>query len=232
MFLVYIFSTENIKAGFSATGIYPLNRGKYSVDRLDKIKLNTYEAWVAAGKERDEDNNLILPPTSSSNVSASQMVVVPEVHNTPGPSSSQCAPPQPPSGMSPSLGPSSRTPMGMQSRSPKVPEQPTVMTVRDHIKAAFAIGDNVNQEFANELRARGNEEVSKFIGILVSQTCQEDARVQSCSLEDVLHKRGRPAGPPLKKRKVLSMEAAVITDEQYQKKINEARNPRPKKKGA
>ena len=35
-------SEKNIKSGFSATGIYPVDKLKYNLSRLDQIKLKTY----------------------------------------------------------------------------------------------------------------------------------------------------------------------------------------------
>ncbi|XP_050706357.1 tigger transposable element-derived protein 6-like [Eriocheir sinensis] len=39
-------SPENIKAGFYATGIHPLNPEKYKSDRLCPLKMKTYKAWI------------------------------------------------------------------------------------------------------------------------------------------------------------------------------------------
>ena len=90
--ILLVFSTYNIKAGFRATGIHPINRKKYCVDRLDKMKLKTYEAWVASDKQRNNENNIILLSISdgAQDVSARQSHV-PEDDN-PDTSTSQSAP--------------------------------------------------------------------------------------------------------------------------------------------
>ena len=46
-------SPKNIMAGFSATGVYPVDKTKYPADRLDNRLLRRYNTWVAAGKPDD-----------------------------------------------------------------------------------------------------------------------------------------------------------------------------------
>lgn len=53
-------SAKNITAGFCTTGIYPVDRTKYKVDRLDKIKLASHDSWVAGGKPLDEAGEAIV----------------------------------------------------------------------------------------------------------------------------------------------------------------------------
>ena len=48
-------SARNIKAGFEATGVYPVNSAKYQIERLDKVKLKTYEQWKSTGSPVDSD---------------------------------------------------------------------------------------------------------------------------------------------------------------------------------
>ena len=43
-------SEDNVKAGFRATGIVPLDPSKYSIDRLNKAKMITYRNWQKLGK--------------------------------------------------------------------------------------------------------------------------------------------------------------------------------------
>ena len=46
----------NIKSGFSATGLWPLDRGKYSANRFDPRVLQKYKEWKeAGGKELNWD---------------------------------------------------------------------------------------------------------------------------------------------------------------------------------
>ena len=53
-------SIDNIKAGFRATGIVPIDKSKYNIDRLDPIKLETYKKWVDNGKPQNDNNEPIL----------------------------------------------------------------------------------------------------------------------------------------------------------------------------
>ena len=46
-------SPENIRSGFRATGIYPLDRSKYPTDRYDPRLVKRYEQWVQLGKPED-----------------------------------------------------------------------------------------------------------------------------------------------------------------------------------
>ena len=45
--------SKNAISGFECTGIYPVNRLKYPIDRLDERLLNKYEEWVKEGKPDD-----------------------------------------------------------------------------------------------------------------------------------------------------------------------------------
>lgn len=54
----------NIKAGFKATGIFPVDKEKYKISRLDKFKLELYNKWQSSGSQKDEEGNPILEKTS------------------------------------------------------------------------------------------------------------------------------------------------------------------------
>ena len=53
-------SEENVKAGFRATGIYPVNRDRFPRDRLDPRLLKRYDQWVALGKPADMMEDLAM----------------------------------------------------------------------------------------------------------------------------------------------------------------------------
>lgn len=53
-------SENNIKAGFKATGLMPIDKTKYNNERLDPIKLATYNSWVSKGMPTNENNDPIL----------------------------------------------------------------------------------------------------------------------------------------------------------------------------
>ena len=57
-------SEENIKAGFRATGICPVNPSKFPQERFDARLLLRYNDWVARGKpEHELDTITSLPET-------------------------------------------------------------------------------------------------------------------------------------------------------------------------
>ena len=51
---------ENIVSGFEKTGILPVDHTKYKVDRLDKVKLDSYKKWKDSGSPKDSDGNPIV----------------------------------------------------------------------------------------------------------------------------------------------------------------------------
>ena len=61
-------SSKIIMSAFKATGIAPVDRSKYNTNRLDKMKITTYNTWVLAGKQTDDLGNAIMPLLESSNV--------------------------------------------------------------------------------------------------------------------------------------------------------------------
>ena len=53
-------SPENVKAGFRATGIYPVDRSRYPTDRFDPRLVKRYDQWVKLGKPADIMEELAL----------------------------------------------------------------------------------------------------------------------------------------------------------------------------
>ena len=47
----------NVKSGFQATGIYPVNRWKYKTARLDSVKLKSYNWWKSNGSQLDAEGD-------------------------------------------------------------------------------------------------------------------------------------------------------------------------------
>ena len=76
------------------------------------------------------------------------------------------------------------------------------------------------------MMARGQEVTDKFFSTWNQRIFQRNMGIEPCSIEAVLHSRGRPATESTKNRKVIPMEAAVITDAQYLAKIRESRQPK------
>ena len=60
---------ENLVSGFQKTGIFPVDQSKYKVDRLDKVKLESYKRWKASSSPKDSDSCLIVE-TGATDLSA------------------------------------------------------------------------------------------------------------------------------------------------------------------
>ena len=48
---------SNIKSGITATGIFPVDKLKYKISRLDSLKLKTYNRWLSIGSPTLEDGS-------------------------------------------------------------------------------------------------------------------------------------------------------------------------------
>ena len=91
-------SPENVKAGFRATGIYPVDREKFPKDRLDRRLSKRYDQWVELGKPQDIMEQLATsihtpqkaqpPPKDSTDNNDGDHVSIstPVATSTPGPS--------------------------------------------------------------------------------------------------------------------------------------------------
>ena len=53
-------SKENIRSGFKAIGIFPLDCTKYPQRQLDSNKLDRYDRWVANGKDPETQHQLAI----------------------------------------------------------------------------------------------------------------------------------------------------------------------------
>ena len=89
-------SPENVKAGFRATGIYPVDREKSPKDRLDKRLSKRYDQWAELGKPQDIMEQLATsihtpqkaqPPQDSTDNNDGDHVSIstPVATSTPGP---------------------------------------------------------------------------------------------------------------------------------------------------
>ena len=103
---------------------------------------------------------------------------------------------------------------------------PIKMSAREHIRAAYEISENIHMDIIDEMMSRGQQETDKFFSTWNERIFQRDLGIEPCSIEAVLHARGRPATQPTKNRKVIQMEAAVITDAQYLAKIRDSKQPK------
>ena len=68
-------SESNIKSGFCTTGIFPVNKNKYDTNRLDAVKLKTYEKWRKDGSKVDKWGEPILSQLLSCQSSSVNEVV-------------------------------------------------------------------------------------------------------------------------------------------------------------
>jgi len=81
--LIREMKVENILSGFSSTGIYPVDRTKYPIKRLNALKLKWYHelkaAQESAGPKTSSDSTSALPTTSSDNTNIENMLSAPSV---------------------------------------------------------------------------------------------------------------------------------------------------------
>ena len=74
---------ENIVSGFQKTGILPVDQRKCKVDRLDKVKLESYKKWKASGSPKDS-NGCPIVETGATDLSAtvdSTGKSIPQLHS-------------------------------------------------------------------------------------------------------------------------------------------------------
>ena len=79
-------SKPNIQAGFSKTGIFPINREKFPVKRFDPRILARYERWVELGKPAEEVEELAtaaLTPHKLKKPNDASILGCPEISSTP-----------------------------------------------------------------------------------------------------------------------------------------------------
>lgn len=187
-------SSDNVKAGFRATGIVPVDKSKYSVDRLDPIKLKTYERWINNGKPMDESNNPIL----DSDQDQQEQLLSPTPTNT-APTAS--TPYLPQAGCSSWVSP--ELPSSQSRTSAPQPADTSFTSLPRH-------GQRNPAEVYRELKSLAPEGMSIF-QFVHELECQEKAP-RTKTVEEVLQSRGRSATPLQKRRKVVPMTAQVITN--------------------
>ena len=200
-------SSDNVKVGFRATGIVPVDKSKYSVDRLDPIKLKTYERWINNGKPMDESNNPILDTDQHQQ----EELPSPTPTNT-TPTVSTPSLPQPgcSSWVSPQLPASQPRTSSPQPASPPRHEPRNPIEVYRELKSLAPEGMSIFQ-FVHELE------------------CQEKTP-HKVSVEEVLQSRGRSAMPIQKRRKVVPMTAQVITNVECVEQIRKMSEKKTTKK--
>ena len=180
-------SGKNIKAGFSATGIFPMDAGKYKISQLDKVKLRSYQLWKDAACPTDENGFPLLPnnPTDSA------------------------ATVQPPSTTDAS---STATLIGNLSKASSDVSSPC--------EVASSSSQNDNDDTVRSLVKRLQSFAPPGMKYVVSLVPADE----HIPMETIIKSRGRttPSEKSTKKRHRISMNAAVISSDEYLKKIEEA----------
>jgi hypothetical protein len=217
-------SPDNVKAGFRATGIVPLDRNKYNVERLDEIKLKNYNQWLNDGKPVDEMNNPIIQkdplqkePLQNMDLSGDeeqldeanqrplQQLQTPSVQQLQT-QSLTCIPASKSKGTTPLP---IMSPPGASNWTPRsILNQSSLADARLKL-----LGDCTTSELIAELDNRAPEGL-RYVTTLTQRKSEKHA------IEEVLHGRGRsstPTGP----RKVLSMHGQIITNAECLKEIKE-----------
>ena len=195
-------SPANIKAGFRATGIMPLDRTKYHTDRLDPIKLITYNKWVEEGRKLGEDGSPILTTTSAvpsytyDKSESENEDLITTASTSPGP----------------------------------LPQQATASTSRSLVSSPLPL-PVVNQAIQAVDNAECNHSFLQIVRRMQSfappghkyhiSLIQENAPI-GVSIEAVLQGRGRQAKTPTHtRRSVISNYGEVVTSEECVKRTRE-----------
>ena len=217
-------SQENIKAGFYATGIHPLNPEKYTTDRLCPLKMKTYKAWIERGSPRDDENNPVLhvattdktdnrdsqpssqnpsqPSDASTTNVATSPIPEPEIEKglsdtTPTPVQEQVLP-----GCSHWLETSPENKSELQDEIKKDIENRSALYAK-HLSWRTLV---------NEIQARAPTGM-KFNILLVEKE-------KETTLEEILHRRGRLGTTQAARRKI-NMHSQIITQEECQEKTTQ-----------
>lgn len=209
---------NNIKAGFRATGIYPVDASKYKAERLDKVKLVSYNAWVAAGKPISDDGSPVLTNqrddqhTEHANLEVS--LTTPDDHH-PSTSSTRITP---------------ATPL-VSTDGKQNARRSLSFTSPGTSSSTTSLSSALDHASPQELVRALQKHAPPGMRYEISLVCKED----ETSFEKIIKSRGRPStsSQPQKRHKV-SMHGAVISDEKFlqQQKEKESKKNTAKKKQA
>lgn len=206
------------KAGFRATGIYPVDASKYKAERLDKVKLVSYNAWVAAGKPISDDGSPVLTNqrddqhTEHANLEVS--LTTPDDHH-PSTSSTRITP---------------ATPL-VSTDGKQNARRSLSFTSPGTSSSTTSLSSALDHASPQELVRALQKHAPPGMRYEISLVCKED----ETSFEKIIKSRGRPStsSQPQKRHKV-SMHGAVISDEKFlqQQKEKESKKNTAKKKQA
>ncbi|XP_037794933.1 uncharacterized protein LOC119590332 [Penaeus monodon] len=189
-------SENNIKAGFKATGLMPIDKTKYNNERLDPIKLATYNSWVSKGMPTNENNDPILEE-------------IPEPNNQEEPQIEQPIEPIRTSTPAPTTLTHTDSKAGC---SHWTNDQSNSLTSQINQDAENnTLSKFSTAELVDELQRRAPSGMKYTITLELKPT--------ETTLEEVLHARGRSATPVMKRRRVIPMKGQVITNEECLKEI-------------
>lgn len=196
---------NNIKSGFRATGIYPVDSTKYKIARLDKVKLKTYECWVAAGKPVTENGEPRLTELQLLD-ECQQQPEQPEPDN-PQPSTSQAS-----QGNMSRQASTSMSPSGILQSTP--PPQPGSLSHQSSTPTQLT------------------RQLQQFAPTGMKYVVQLVPKEDETTFEAVMKGRGRPTAQPANppKRHRISMHAAVLSSAEVKKAIESKEKGKQKPK--
>lgn len=229
-------SPENIKAGFYATGIHPLNPEKYKSDRLCPLKMKTYKAWIERGSPRDDENNPVLHDATTDNTDNRDSQSSPQNPQNPSqPSDANTTnvptSPIPEPGIEKDLSDTTLTLVQEQvlpgcshwHETPSNNKAELQDEIRKDIEKRSALyAKQLSwRTLVNEIQARAPTGM-KFNILLVEKE-------KETTLEEILHRRGR-VGTTQPTRRKISMHSQIITQEECRKETTGQEGTQKKEK--
>ena len=183
---------KNIKSGFRATGVYPTDSAKYKTERLDKVKVQTYKRWVAAGKPVNEKGEPHLSDLNEEHIEQQPELSESTVQENPQEDLSA-------HDMSeqPSTSTTAKRKLHFSAQSPSTSHTPPEVT------SPFDL----------------TKQLQRFAPPGMKYAIQLVPIESEISFEAVIKSRGRPSTQPAQpqKRHRISMHAAVLSSEELKK---------------
>ncbi|XP_037791876.1 uncharacterized protein LOC119587184 [Penaeus monodon] len=174
----------------------PIDKTKYNNERLDPIKLATYNSWVSKGMPTNENNDPILeeiPEPNNQEEPQIELPIEPIRTSTPAPTTLTHTDSK--------AGCSHWTNDQSNSLTSQINQDAENNTLSKFSTA----------ELVDELQRRAPSGMKYTITLELKPT--------ETTLEEVLHARGRSATPVMKRRRVIPMKGQVITNEECLKEI-------------
>lgn len=200
-------SVSNIMAGFAATGVFPVNRDKYKIARLDKVKLASYNRWVEQGRPKDDEGLPIVP--------CEQPPLVVRQDST---NSTDCIPS---TSTAPEAMPTNQpSPLPVSLPSTSIQAGPSPSTASFSPNTASQVKSLIKQ-----LQSLAPEGMRYVVTL--------EQKESETSFEAIMKSRGRPSqsAPPAKRSRI-SMHAKIITHNDFAQAVEERNKEKtqPKKR--